>query len=42
MNVLFEILKIFNFNYLILENTAYYYVSYNFLFSIRIINGIRY
>jgi len=27
MNVLFEILKIFNFNYLIIENTAYYYVS---------------
>lgn len=27
MNAIFEILKIFNFNYLILENTAYYYVS---------------
>lgn len=27
MNVLFEILKMFNFNYLILENIAYYYVS---------------
>ena len=27
MNVMFEILKIFNFNYLIIENTAYYYVS---------------
>lgn len=27
MNIMFEILKTFNFNYLILENTAYYYVS---------------
>lgn len=27
MNAMFEILKIFNFNYLIIENTAYYYVS---------------
>jgi len=26
-NIMFEILKIFNFNYLIIENTAYYYVS---------------
>lgn len=26
-NKIFEILKMFNFNYLILENTAYYYVS---------------
>lgn len=26
-NIIYEILKMFNFNYLILENTAYYYVS---------------
>lgn len=27
MNKIYEILNFFNFNYIIIENTAYYYVS---------------